>query len=110
MFTKACEYGIRACLIVAQYSLNETRISLKEIAQGKKAQHKAGLYALCFFAGFALCFSLLGASSGFIGKFLAGNIKTFNIIAGVLLIILGASLLDLIKMPLLLQLLEVSLL
>ncbi|MCO5258784.1 MAG: Rrf2 family transcriptional regulator [Crocinitomicaceae bacterium] len=32
MFTKACEYGIRACLIVAQYSINENRISLKEIA------------------------------------------------------------------------------
>ena len=74
-------------------------ISLKEIAQGKKAQHKAGLYALCFFAGFALCFSLLGASSGFIGKFLSAHISVFNTIAGVLLIILGASLLDIIKMP-----------
>ncbi len=78
-------------------------ISLKEISQGKKAQKKAGLYALCFFAGFALCFSLLGASSGFIGKFLAANIKFFNILAGILLIVLGLSLLDILKMPALLQ-------
>lgn len=74
-------------------------ISLKEISQGKKAQHKAGLYTLCFFAGFALCFSFLGASSGLIGKFLAEHIKFFNVIAGVLLIVLGLSLIDLIKIP-----------
>lgn len=74
-------------------------ISLKEISQGKKAQHKAGLYTLCFFGGFALCFSLLGASSGLIGKFLAAHIKFFNVIAGVLLIVLGFSLIDLIKIP-----------
>lgn len=33
MFSKACEYGIRACVIVAQYSIEEKRISLKDIAK-----------------------------------------------------------------------------
>lgn len=33
MFSKACEYGIRACVVVAQYSLRGDRISLKYIAK-----------------------------------------------------------------------------
>ena len=33
MFSKACEYGIRASLFIAQSSLNERRVSLKEIAE-----------------------------------------------------------------------------
>lgn len=32
MFSKACEYGIRAVVIVAQHSMEKNRISLKEIA------------------------------------------------------------------------------
>lgn len=78
-------------------------ISLKEISSGGKAQNKAGLYALCFFAGFALCFSVLGASSAAIAKFLTANTRVFHIIAGVLLIILGVSMLDFIKLPSFLQ-------
>ncbi len=33
MFSKACEYGIRAIVFIAVQSLNEKRVSLKEIAQ-----------------------------------------------------------------------------
>ena len=33
MFSKACEYGIRAALFVAQKSLEKERVSLKEIAE-----------------------------------------------------------------------------
>lgn len=33
MFSKSCEYGIRATLYVAKQSLNDTRCSLKEIAK-----------------------------------------------------------------------------
>ncbi|MDX1365867.1 MAG: Rrf2 family transcriptional regulator, partial [Arenibacter latericius] len=32
MFSKACEYGIKATLFIAQKSLNQQRVSLKEIA------------------------------------------------------------------------------
>lgn len=32
MFSKACEYGIRAVVIVAQHSMEKNRISLKDIA------------------------------------------------------------------------------
>lgn len=32
MFSKACEYGIRSCLYIAQSSLNENRVRLGEIA------------------------------------------------------------------------------
>ena len=33
MFSKACEYGIRATLFVAQQSKQERRVSIKEIAE-----------------------------------------------------------------------------
>lgn len=33
MFSKACEYGIRACIYIASQSLNEKRVSLKEISK-----------------------------------------------------------------------------
>ncbi|MCK0132170.1 Rrf2 family transcriptional regulator [Flavobacteriaceae bacterium F08102] len=33
MFSKACEYGIKATLFVAMQSLQERRVSLKEIAE-----------------------------------------------------------------------------
>ncbi|GGW22210.1 RrF2 family transcriptional regulator [Arenibacter certesii] len=32
MFSKACEYGIKATIFIAQKSLHKTRVSLKEIA------------------------------------------------------------------------------
>ncbi len=34
MFSKACEYGIRATLFIAQRSLNGERVSLREISGG----------------------------------------------------------------------------
>lgn len=33
MFSKACEYGIRACIYIATQSLNNKRSSIKEISQ-----------------------------------------------------------------------------
>jgi Rrf2 family protein len=37
MFSKTCEYGIRALIFVAQKSKNDTRVSVKEIAKGTGA-------------------------------------------------------------------------
>ena len=33
MFSKACEYGIRAVVYIAEQSQNDTRVSLKDIAR-----------------------------------------------------------------------------
>lgn len=33
MFSKACEYGIRACIYIATQSLNGKRVSIKEITK-----------------------------------------------------------------------------
>ena len=33
MFSKACEYGIKASIFIAQSSMNNKRVSLKEIAE-----------------------------------------------------------------------------
>ncbi len=32
MFSKACEYGIKACIFIAEQSVNNRRVSLKEVA------------------------------------------------------------------------------
>ena len=37
MFSKTCEYGIRAMIFVAQKSKDGSRVSLKEIARGTEA-------------------------------------------------------------------------
>lgn len=33
MFSKTCEYGIRACVVIAQHSINKEIISLKSISK-----------------------------------------------------------------------------
>jgi len=78
-------------------------LSLKEISSGGKARLKAALYTFCFFCGFALCFSLLGASSGAIGKFVTANTKIIQTVCGIILILVGAYILDLFKLPFLLK-------
>lgn len=37
MFSKTCEYAIRAMIFVAQKSTDETRVGIKEIASGTQA-------------------------------------------------------------------------
>jgi len=57
--------------------------------------------SLAFVAGFSLVFVLLGASATWVGQFLRAHQSTFNIIAGVIVVIFGLHLTGLVKIPLL---------
>ena len=57
--------------------------------------------SLAFVAGFSLVFVLLGASATWVGTFLLAKRTTFNLIAGIVVIIFGLHLTGLVKIPLL---------
>jgi cytochrome c-type biogenesis protein len=57
--------------------------------------------SMAFIAGFTLVFVMLGASATGVGHFLRSHQTTFNIIAGIIVIIFGLHLTGLVKIPLL---------
>ncbi len=93
-FFSPCIFPVAAAIISVI-----SGVSLGELAQGGAAHKRAGFCSVLFVIGFSLCFSFLGASSGTAGKFLMANSKVMFIVAGCLLIVMGVSLLDIIKMP-----------
>lgn len=65
MFTKACEYGIRACVLVAMNSLNGKRSSLKEIAREIDSPEPFTAKILQKLVKNKLILSIQGAHGGF---------------------------------------------
>ena len=65
MFTKACEYGIRACVVIAQYSLDEKRISLKDIAKSVDSPGAFTAKILQKLVKSKIIFSIQGPQGGF---------------------------------------------
>ena len=63
--------------------------------------HRVLRNSLAFVAGFSLVFVILGASATWVGHFLRAHQGTFNIIAGIMVIIFGLHLTGLVKIPLL---------
>jgi cytochrome c-type biogenesis protein len=57
--------------------------------------------SLAFVAGFSLVFVLLGASATWVGQFLRAHQSTFNLVAGIVVIVFGLHLTGLLKIPLL---------
>ena len=57
--------------------------------------------SLAFVAGFTVVFVILGASATWVGQFLRAHQSTFNIVAGIIVIIFGLHLTGLVKIPLL---------
>jgi len=57
--------------------------------------------SLAFVAGFSVVFVMLGASATWVGQFLRAHQSTFNIIAGIIVVIFGLHLTGLVKIPLL---------
>jgi len=78
--------------VIPSYLAFITGISLEELSQQenlRKVRKKVIANSLMFILGFSIIFITLGASATFIGKFLYNNIRFFEIIGGVLVIILG---------------------
>jgi len=78
-----------------------------ESIEGLKAEASSELLnrvlrnSLAFVAGFSLVFVILGASATWVGKFLLAQRTTFNLIAGIVVVIFGLHLTGLVKIPLL---------
>lgn len=58
-------------------------------------------HSLAFVAGFTVVFVLLGATVSVMGQLLIGNLKTIRIAGGILMILLGLFVADIVPIPLL---------
>lgn len=65
MFSKACEYGIRACVVVALNSMENKRISLKEIANAIDSPEAFTAKILQKLVKHRLIYSIQGSQGGF---------------------------------------------
>ncbi|MFQ6108562.1 MAG: cytochrome c biogenesis CcdA family protein [Candidatus Aminicenantales bacterium] len=78
--------------LIPSYLAFITGISIEELSTEdslKQARKIVILNSLMFIAGFSLIFIALGASATFLGKFLARNIRWFEIVGGGLVILFG---------------------
>jgi cytochrome c-type biogenesis protein len=87
--------------IFPSYLAYITGISIEELSHEKNFKHarKAVIInSLLFILGFSIIFVLLGASATFIGKYLLNKIRWFEIIGGVLVIVLGLHIAGVIRL------------
>jgi cytochrome c-type biogenesis protein len=78
--------------VIPSYLAFITGISLEELSRQenlRRVRKKVIANSLMFILGFSIIFITLGASATVIAKFLYNNIRLFEIIGGVLVIILG---------------------
>jgi len=93
-FTAGLISFLSPCILpmIPSYLAFITGISLEELSQDqnlKKVRKSVITNSLFFILGFSILFIAMGASATFIGKFLAKNIRWFEIIGGSLVVILG---------------------
>jgi cytochrome c-type biogenesis protein len=65
----------------------------------KKNMRITLLHSFAFVGGFSLIFVLLGASASLAGSLLAQHLKTIRIVGGVLIIIMGIFVMDVVDIP-----------
>lgn len=78
--------------LIPSYFVFITGISIEELSLEeslRRVQKKVIANSLMFILGFSIIFIILGASATFFGKFLARNIRWFEIIGGVIVILFG---------------------
>jgi len=78
--------------LIPSYIAFITGVSIEELSSQenlKQARRKVMLSSLFFILGFSLVFIFLGASATFIGKFLSRNIRWFEIVGGIFIILMG---------------------
>jgi len=92
--------------LIPSYVSYITGISFDELSGPdflKKNITTTVLHSLAFVAGFTVIFVLLGATASFLGQLMIGYLKMIRIIGGVLLIVLGLFVSDLVPIPFLQQ-------
>ena len=102
-FTAGLISFLSPCILpmIPSYLAFITGISLEELSQDqnlKKVRKSVIANCLLFILGFSALFVAMGASATFIGKFLARNIRWFEIIGGSLVVILGLHFAGLFKL------------
>ncbi len=102
-FTAGLISFLSPCILpmIPSYLAFITGISLEELSQDqnlKKVRKSVITNSLLFVLGFSILFIAMGASATFIGKFLARNIRWFEIIGGSLVVILGLHFAGLFKL------------
>lgn len=93
-FTAGVISFLSPCILplIPSYLAFITGISLEELSFEKNLKHirkAVAINSLMFILGFSIIFISMGASATFIGKFLARNIRWFEIIGGAVVILLG---------------------
>lgn len=84
IFSKACEYGIRATILIAQHSLNTNRVSLKFIAQEIASPEAFTAKILQSLSRNKIIESIKGPSGGFeMDLKRMKTIKLYNIVAAI---------------------------
>ncbi len=73
-----------------------TGLSGADLASGEVKRGRMFLGSLLFVLGFAVVFAALGAISGQLGTWLALNVRTLNLVLGVITIVLGLAFIGLI--------------
>jgi len=88
--------------LIPSYVSYITRISYDELVSREsrgKNMNITLLHSVAFVAGFSLIFVLLGATASFAGSILAQHLDTIRIVGGVLIIIMGVFVMDLVNIP-----------
>ena len=75
--------------------------SIEELKAGAGTALVARIFrnSIAFVVGFSVVFITLGASATAVGRFLVAQRTTFNIVAGIIIIIFGLHLIGLVKIP-----------
>jgi cytochrome c-type biogenesis protein len=76
-------------------------VSAEHLESGQHRRHLGRIFVSCalFSLGFTIVFLLLGASAGVVGHWLRGRMMVFNIIFGIVVIIFGLFVLNVVKLP-----------
>lgn len=84
MFSKACEYGIRAVLYIAEQSQNDNRVNIKEISSTIDSPEAFTAKILQQLARNGIVSSLKGPTGGFIiEKNMLSEIKLSHIVSAI---------------------------
>ncbi len=84
MFSKACEYGIRASIYIAEKSLLDKRVSLKEVAQAINSPEAYTSKILQQLSRSAIINSDKGPTGGFsMDKYMLNNVKLSMIVSAI---------------------------
>jgi cytochrome c-type biogenesis protein len=92
--------------LIPSYVSYITGISYDELVSPdsrRKNMNITLLHSFAFVAGFSFIFVLLGASASLAGSLLAQHLNTIRIVGGVLIIIMGVFVMDVVRIPFLQQ-------